>query len=199
MLKVGITGGIGSGKTTVCSLFELLNIPVYYADARAKQLMTSSVPLKAKIKGLLGKEAYYRNGRLNRSYVASKVFSNKKLLEDLNNIVHPAVGQDYLDWHNSQNNVPYTLKEAALLVENGSYKELDTLVVVTASRELRVERVMKRDDVTREQVLSRMENQLSQEDKIKVADYIVDNSGKESIISQVLEIHNNLLSLKEVD
>lgn len=195
MLKVGITGGIGTGKTTVCLIFELLGVPIYYADSRAKKLMTSYKTLKQEIKTLLGSEAYYRNGRLNRKYVAAQVFTNKDILEKLNKLVHPAVGEDYLIWLAQFEDKPYTIKEAALLVENGSYKELDYLIVVAADLDIRVKRVIQRDHVTEQHVLDRMRNQLKQEMKMKVADFIIDNSGKKSLISQVLDIHNKLIDL----
>lgn len=193
MLKVGITGGIGSGKTTVCKIFEQLGIPIYYADERAKRLMTFDKYLKSAIKQLLGPKAYYRNGRLDRKYVASIVFNDKSILEKLNKLVHPAVGKDAEKWHNNQD-APYTIKEAALLVENGSYKSLDRLIVVTAPEELRIKRVIARDGSNYESVSSRIRNQLPEKEKKKVADFIIDNSGEVSLIQQIYTIHHRLLS-----
>ena len=131
MYKVGITGGIASGKTTICKIFELLGVPVYYADDRAKQLMTASKVIKHQIITLFGTEAYFKNGRLNRKYIGSIAFNDPPILKKLNAIVHPAVIQDGHDWFEKLKDVPYALKEAALLIESGSYKTLDKTIVVT--------------------------------------------------------------------
>lgn len=192
MIKVGITGGIGSGKTTVCKLFEKMDIPVYYADIEAKKLMTSNKTLKRKIKELLGKDAYYRNGRLNRKYVASIVFNDKEKLQKLNSLVHPAVAEDGMKWFDLQK-TKYAIKEAALLVENASYKKLDYLIVVTAPVEMRIKRVVRRDKSDYNQVKLRIANQLPEIQKKKVADFIIDNSGDVSLISQVWKIHRKLM------
>ena len=192
MIKVGVTGGIGSGKTTVCKLFEKMDIPVYYADIEAKKLMNSDRQLKTKIKELLGKEAYYRNGRLNRKRVASIVFNDKEKLEKLNAIVHPAVEAHGKAWFGKQK-TKYAIKEAALLVENGSYKRLDYLIVVTAPVEMRIKRVVRRDKSSYNDVKLRIENQLPEIQKKKVADFIIDNSGEVSLVSQVWRIHRTLM------
>lgn len=191
MLRVGITGGIGSGKTTVCRIFESLNIPVYYADDRAKYLITHNEAVKSGIIDLLGEEAYI-DGVYNRKYVANIVFNDKEKLIALNSIVHPAVGMDVEEWFESQES-PYALQEAALLVENGSYLGLDRLISVSAPKDIRMERVMSRDDITEEQVNARFKSQLPQEEKDKVADYIIDNSGRYSLVMQVVDIHKALL------
>ena len=194
MIKVGITGGIGSGKTTVCKVFESIGVPVYYADKEAKRLMSFDSALKSKIKTLLGKEAYHRNGRLNRSYVASIVFKHPQKLEALNQLVHPAVGRDVSQWFDQLNGpFPYALYEAALLVENGSYKKLDALITVSAPLEERISRVMKRDKVSREAVEARINNQLPQEHKDEVADFVIQNFGNHSIVQQVWKVHQALL------
>ena len=192
MITVGVTGGIGSGKTTVCRLFEKMDIPVYYADIEAKKLMNSDRQLKRKIKELLGKDAYYRNGRLNRKKVASIVFNDKEKLEKLNAIVHPAVEAHGKAWFGKQK-TKYAIKEAALLVENGSYKRLDYLIVVTAPVEMRIKRVVRRDKSSYNDVKLRIENQLPEIQKKKVADFIIDNSGEVSLISQVWRIHRTLM------
>src|SRR5690606_19529926 len=156
-MKIGITGGIGAGKTTVCSLFESLGIPVYYADDRAKKLMITDKDLKESIKKLLSKDAYFKNGRPNRIYIASKVFSDIGLLERLNSLVHPAVHKDFDRFYmDKKDEVPYVLNEAALLVENGSFSRFAKLIVVTCPEEIRMERVMKRDGISREKVLERL-------------------------------------------
>ncbi len=193
MKTIGITGGIGSGKTTCCRLFEKRGIPVYYADTRAKNLMLTSRPLKKQIKELLGEEAYHRNGRPNRPYIASQIFSDKKLLKQMNAIVHPAVGRDVIGWVQAQK-APYVLYEAALLVENGSYKNFDKLLVVTCPKEERIRRVMKRDGVGKEAVLARMKNQLPEKKKVAVADMLIDNSGELDLEKQIQKIHENIIS-----
>jgi dephospho-CoA kinase len=195
-LKVGITGGIGSGKTTVCKIFEELGAPVYYADERAKALMTNNKALKNNILGLLGENAYFENGELNRPFIASVVFRDKAKLQQLNDLVHPAVREDGQAWHDSQT-APYTLKEAALLVENGSFRDLDALIVVTAPLEIRLQRVMQRDGADRETVEARMRNQLPEQEKLKHADFVVLNDGEHGLIEQVYGIHKNLLVMKK--
>ncbi len=193
MTIVGITGGIGSGKTTVCRIFEVLNIPVYDADKMAKHLMYTDVKLKAAIKKLLGTAAYHSNGRPNRAEIAKKIFSDKKLLEGINALVHPAVNKDAKAWSAKQNS-PYVLKEAALLVENNSYKKLDFLITVTAPEKMRIERVMKRDGVTLEMVKRRISNQLPESEKVKVSDFVIVNDGKHSLTQQVWDIHRKIVA-----
>ncbi len=192
MLKVGITGGIGSGKTLVCKLFETLGIPVYYADDRAKYLMTHNAELVAAIKASFGEEAYV-NGELNRAYLSEKVFNNPEALAQLNALVHPAVRKDTEQWQLQQADKPYTLREAALLFESGSYKALDKIIVVTAPKSLRIARVMKRDGFTAEQVEARMKNQLPEEEKVAKADFIINNDEQHPLIEQVMALHQKLL------
>ena len=192
MMKVGITGGIGSGKTTVCRIFESIGIPVYYSDHRAKLLMYKNVVLKAAIKALLGPDSYHKNGRPNRGNIAKKIFADKALLKGINELVHPAVREDHINWHQQQKS-PYTINEAALLVENGSYKDLDKLIVVTAPQQIRLARVLARDKTSEKAVLERMSNQLPESAKVAVANYVIDNSGDNSLIKQVWKTHNMLL------
>jgi dephospho-CoA kinase len=195
-LKIGITGGIGSGKTTVCRIFEALGIPVYYADSRAKWLMVNDRQLINSIKNLLGTRAYLPDGSLNRSYISQLVFNDQSLLSQLNALVHPAVAEDTLKWHNEQREVPYTLKEAALLFESGSHLHLDKIIAVTAPEPLRIQRVMQRDDVSEAQVRSRIDKQMPEAEKIARADYIIYNDGQQLIVPQVLEIHHLLCKMK---
>lgn len=192
--RIGITGGIGSGKTTVCRIFETLGIPVYYADVRAKSLMNEDEELRKEIVDLFGVQAYLKEGILDRQYLASIVFQDRSKLKALEGLVHPAVARDGKKWHEAQQGVPYTLKEAALLVENGSYKYFDKIIVVTAPEEVRIERVRARDKVEAEAVKVRMKAQLSQEEKVKAADFIIENDGEKSLIKQVLEVHKALLA-----
>lgn len=193
MLKAGITGGIGSGKTTVCKIFETLGIPVYYADDRAKWLMTHDPELVEAISNTFGKDAYLPEGQLNRAYLAKVVFGDDEKLAQLNALVHPAVFRDGYQWHSSQINVPYTLREAALLFESGSYRAIDKMIVVTAPLPVRVKRVMERDQVTEAAVMARIEKQWPEEEKVKRADFVIFNDGDRLLIPQVLEIHRSLL------
>jgi dephospho-CoA kinase len=192
MFIVGITGGIGSGKTTVCKIFEVFGIPVYYADERAKWLLNNDNLIKESVISLLGSDAY-SNGLLNRSFIANKVFNDSTLLEAYNNIIHPAVAEDTLIFSSKYLDKPYILKEAALLVETGSYLTLDKLILVTSSLQERINRVIQRDNVTEKEVLVRIKNQLPEEEKLKVADYIIVNDGNSSLIEQVKAIHQELL------
>ena len=193
MLHIGITGGIGSGKTTVCKIFETLGIPAYYADDRAKALMTNDLRLVATLKNTFGNEAYLSDGALNRSYLAATVFGNTEKLAQLNAIVHPAVIADGIAWQQAQTLVPYTLKEAALLIESGSYKNMDKIIVVVAPLELRVARVMHRDGATEAAVQARIAQQLSDAERQKYADFTIYNNGAQSLVEQVVAIHRALL------
>lgn len=195
-LRVGITGGIGSGKTTVCRIFESLGIPVYYADDWAKWLINNDKNLKKGIVEILGARAYTPEGAYNRPFVAKIVFENKDKLAALNALVHPAVECHSRDWHDEQAalGMPYTLKEAALMIESGSDQFLDFLIVVTAPEPLRVQRVMQRDGVSVEQVRARMANQIPEIEKVKLADFVVVNDGEQMLIPQVWQIHHSILA-----
>ncbi|CAN5274319.1 dephospho-CoA kinase [soil metagenome] len=194
MLLVGITGGIGSGKTTVCKIFEVLGIPVYYADDRAKYLMHHNLELVAALKEAFGEEIY-QNGMLDRALLSSKVFNNTGLLEKLNSLVHPAVAEDSINWQMEHLDAPYTMREAALLFEAGSYKALNKIVVVTAPKDVRIARVMARDAITTEQVEARINNQWPEEEKVSLADYVIFNDGVQEIIPQILAVHAELMEL----
>ena len=194
MQNIGITGGIGVGKTTICKIFETFGIPVYYADDRAKRLMTSSKSVKSQIKELFGKEAYFRNGRLNRDFIRKAIFSQNDKLKAMNAIVHPAVFQDAIEWI-SQQNAPYSLQEAALLVESGRYKSFDKLIVVTAPEKVKIERVKKRDRKSTKEVQTIINKQLPDQAKIDVADFIIYNDGEHLLIPQVQRIHEAILSI----
>jgi len=195
MLKIGITGGIGVGKSTVSQLFKTLGVPVYNSDERAKWLMNHDHDLKVKIKKLLGDNAYKNNEEVNREVIATKVFNDEALLNQLNELVHPAVKKDYLDWSTSILNNKYSLKESALLFETGMYKELDKNILVVAPLHLRIGRVMKRDGISQELVEQRIKNQLPEEEKIPLADFIIYNDESTSLIEQVLTIHQEISQL----
>lgn len=194
-LRVGITGGMGSGKTTVCKIFESLDIPVYYADDEAKWLINNDEELKKGILEIFGEEAYTPQGEYNRPFVAKIVFEDKEKLAALNALVHPAVERHSRAWHETWATAgkPYTLREAALMVESGSYKFLDLLIVVTAPEDLRIQRVMQRDGATEQEVRARMKSQLPEEEKVKLADFVIVNDGQRALIPQVWQIHQAIL------
>lgn len=190
--RIGITGGIGSGKTTACKIFELLDIPVYYADDRAKWLMQHDDRLIEQIKHGFGDAAYNKDGTLDRAYLAGIVFQDKSKLEQLNSIVHPAVRVDGLNWEAKHTATAYTLREAALLYESGIYKVLDHIITVTAPEEVRIERVMRRDSVDRAAVKARIDKQWPESKKVQLADFLIHNDGQQSLIQQVYHIHQQL-------
>ena len=193
-LKVGITGGIGAGKSMVSRIFKLLNIPVYDADSRARWLMNHDPGLRKGIIGLFGPEAFTDAG-LNRTYIAQQTFSDKTRLNQLNALVHPAVGTDYHTWEKNQKS-PYSLKEAALLYEAGSYQQLNLVIVVSAPEEIRIQRVLKRDPHrTKEDIEAIISKQWSQEKKEELADFIIYNDGGQLVIPQVLSIHEKIMAL----
>jgi dephospho-CoA kinase len=195
MLKIGITGNIGSGKTTVSKIFEVLEIPVFYADNAAKKVMVEDTILIDALKSSFGAEAYFKDGTLNRKHIASIVFNDETQLAKLNLIVHPAVFRAFDTWVGQVKNAPYVIKEAALLFESSSYKMCDYSVMVTAPLELRMQRVIQRDGLTRTGVENRNARQFSEEKKIQLANYVIRNDDTELVIPQVLELHRQFLSL----
>lgn len=194
MLKVGITGGIASGKTTVCYLFEkLYQIPIYFADARAKHIVEEDYQVKNNIIQLFGEEAFINN-HYNRKYIASKVFENKLLLQKLNHIVHPAVFSDANIFFNNHQHEKYILYESAILFESKSYLMMDKTIVVTAPLEVRIKRAMQRDQLSKEEVLKRIQNQLSDEEKIKRCDYLINNDNNTILENQISTIHQEIVN-----
>ncbi|MEZ7901292.1 MAG: dephospho-CoA kinase [Flavobacteriales bacterium] len=191
MKIIGITGGIGSGKSTIAKVFMSIGYPVYNSDTRAKELINSNEKLINSIKLSFGDDLYNSQG-LDRKKMASIVFNNPEKLELLNFIIHPTVGKDFEKWIDLQN-TSFILKEAAILFETGIYKSLHKTILVSAPQETRIERVIKRDNTNQEEVLSRMNNQWSEEKKTELADYVIDNSGNKLVIPQVLEIIKQIL------
>jgi dephospho-CoA kinase len=191
MLRVGITGGIGSGKSVVSRIFEVLGVPVYYADTEAKRLMNTDGELKTKLRAVFGEEVY-RDGMLNRSWLAARVFQHEEKLKLLNSIVHPAVIAHGLRWMASQS-YPYALKEAALVFESGSASELDYVIGVYAPQPLRLQRVMLRDKADRNDVLARMSKQINEEMKMKLCDFVIYNDEQQLVTPQVIQLHQKLL------
>lgn len=194
-MNIGITGNIGSGKTTVCRIFETLGIPIYFADTEAKKLMTDDPLVREQIKLLFGVKAYASDGALDRKYIGDIVFNNPQVLTRLNYIVHPAVKRHSAAWAKAQKKVPYTLKEAALLIESGNHEAADKIIVVTAPLEVRISRVMARDEVTREEVMARESKQMDESEKVALADYVINNDGNTSLVQQVYKIHQELMAL----
>lgn len=193
MITLGVTGGIGSGKTTVCRFLETLGIPVYYADDRAKWLMEHDNDCIARIKKAFGDKSYLSDGKLNRTYLAANVFNQEEKLQTINAIVHPAVATDFENWCAQHKNQTIIAKEAALLVETGSYKNLDKLLLVEAPIQLRIQRVLARDPHrTEEDVQHIIEKQMSDEDKRQYADFIIQNDDREELIAAVLDMLQEL-------
>ena len=187
MLRIGLTGGIGSGKTTVARIFETLGIPVYYADDAAKMLMNENKELKASIIQHFGNDSY-RNGELDRKYLASIVFNNNEKLELLNSLTHPVTITNAEEWMNRQT-TPYAIKEAALLFESGAAEKLDYVIGVYAPQHIRVKRVMDRDGVTINDVMKRISRQIDEEMKMKLCDFVITNNEQKMVMPQVLALH----------
>jgi dephospho-CoA kinase len=195
MLKVGITGNIGGGKTTVSKVFEVLGVPVFYADDAARQVMTEDEILISGLKEAFGEAAYFDDGSLNRKHIAGIVFNDKKELAKLNALVHPAVFRTFDRWATQIKDVPYVMKEAALLFESSSYQMCDKTIMVTAPLELRIKRVMQRDGFSHEEILARDAKQFTEEKKTALADFIIKNDDTELVIPQVLKLHEYFLSI----
>ncbi|MBT1685287.1 dephospho-CoA kinase [Dawidia soli] len=192
-LQIGITGGIGSGKTLVTKIFACLGIPVYDADSHAKELMTTDGILISQIKKEFGDLSYLTDGTLNRKYLGEVVFNQQEKLDILNSLVHPRVRQDFAQWTDRYREKPYVIREAALLFETGVYRLLDRTIVVYAPEDVRIRRVMKRDNRPEAQVRAIIRKQLSEEEKKALADDIIYNDDSILVIPQVLELHHRLL------
>lgn len=189
-LQIGITGGIGTGKSLICKIFQVLGVPAYDADSRAKKLMTTDGILIGQIQKEFGTLSYDARGVLNREYLSATVFNDEAKLRKLNELVHPRVGEDYKRWVAVQGNVKYVLKEAALLFESGSYQVLDKVIVVTAPETLRIQRVLSRDPHRSiQQIREIIRSQMKEDEKVKRADYVIVNDEATLLIPQVLQLH----------
>lgn len=191
MKIVGLTGGIGSGKTTVANMFRALGISIYIADEEAKKLMASSKIIKRKLISLFGEKVYV-NDALNKPYIADTIFKNRLLLEKMNAIIHPRVASHFKKWLLKQKS-PYVIKEAAILFENESYKQCDLIITVTAPKELKIKRLLSRDNMTLERIEAIMNNQWNDEKKIKLSDYVIVNTELENTRQQVENIHQQII------
>lgn len=192
MKIIGLTGGIGSGKTTVAYMFKDLGIPIYIADEEAKRLLVRSKVIRRKLIALFGEKVYLKNGEINKKSISDKIFKNSNYLEKMNAIVHPKVAQHFKRWIKKQD-APFVLKESAILFESGAYKECDKIITVTASEDIRVNRVLKRDHTTKKKVKAIIDKQLSEEYKIKNADYVIHNNTLEETLQAVKKIYADLI------
>ena len=193
MLRVGLTGGIGSGKSTVAKIFEVLGIPVYYADEAARHIMNTDQELRKSIINEFGNESYIKD-QLNRSYIASLVFNDTKKLDLLNSLTHPATIRDADRWMQQQTS-PYVIKEAALIFESGSAENLDYIIGVYTPLPLRIKRIMDRDHITKEEVMQRINRQIDEDIKMRLCDKIIINDEQQLITTQVLPLHEQFLSM----
>lgn len=192
MLKIGLTGGIGSGKTTVATIFNSFGVPIYNSDVRAKYIMNSNIELIDSIKKLLGEESYI-DGQLNRSYISKKVFTAPSLLQQLNKLVHPKVAKDFNEWCSKYNDEPFVIKEAAILIESKAYLTLDKVIVVNAPKDIRIQRILKRDNSNLDAVKARINNQITEEERNKYSDFVINNGGEASLILQVKKVIKELI------
>ena len=190
---IGITGGIGSGKSLICKIFSTMNIPIYDADSRAKYLINNDLSLKNSIKTLLGKNAYLPTGKYNRKWVASQVFNNPDLLKQLNSLVHPYVHKDSHDWVKKYSKSPFLIYEAALMKAAGDNNMFDKVIVVNAPINLRIQRIQVRDKRSEQEIKDIIARQISDEERLKIADYVIENDDKEPVLKQVLELYEILV------
>ena len=195
MLKVGLTGGIGSGKTIVAQIFNAIDIPVFCADAEAKKAYADS-RVREQIINIFGAEIYINHQTINRQLLASKIFADKSLLIKVNNIIHPLVHQQFTEWLTLQKS-PYIIHEAAILIESGFYKMMDKIIIVNAMQDLRIARIMARDKQSPEKIMQRIKNQMSDEERNKYADFIINNNENIPLLPQILEINNKLKDLEK--
>ena len=193
MMKIGVTGGIGSGKSVVCRIFSTIGIPVYDSDTRAKELMEQDAGVVSAIKQLFGEDAY-DDGKLNRSYISSRVFNDNTLLASLNQVVHPAVAKDFIQWTQKHPEAPFVIKEAAIMFESGANTQVDKIINITAPEDLRIRRIIARDGRSEEQIKKIISKQLSDEERNQLSDYVIVNDDKHMVLPQVLQIRESILA-----
>ena len=190
MLKVGITGGIGSGKTIICEIFKHLNIPIYNADIEAKKILINNSIVRNELIKNFGENIYLNSLEINKEFLANIIFNDKTALKKINSIVHPAVWQNFLYFMQNKTSYNYVILEAAILIESGFYKNMDYVVSVTAPEDIRVQRVMKRDNVSKKIIMQRINNQILEEERTKFSDFTIINDDKQLVLPQVLDLHN---------
>ena len=195
MIKIGLTGGIGSGKTTVAKIFENLGVPVYYSDYWAKKLSNTNTEIIDGLKQEFGEKIYSKNKTLNKTLLSKIIFNDKSQLEKVNNIIHPIVRNHFDNWANEhkKTNQKYIIKEAAILFESGAYKQVDKIITVFTELNLRIERLQKRDNITKSKILKKIAAQMPEEEKIKLSNYIIYNNKNDLLLPQVLKIHETLV------
>lgn len=200
MLRIGITGGLGSGKSTASAIFEMLDVPVYYADVEAKRLMSEDIGLRKAITEKFGEKSF-RDGQLDRSYLSGIVFNDPVKLAELNQLVHPVTIEDSEKWMQQKQaeGFPYVIKEAALIFESGSVKQLDHVIGVESPLALRIQRVIERDGLSEKQVMERINRQMDEEEKMKKCDFILINDEKHLLVPQVVKLHQKILALSSGD
>jgi len=191
MLKVGLTGGIGTGKSIAGKVFSLMGIPVYISDLEAKRLMNENLIIREQLIAKFGKSVYLQNKQLNRKYLADIIFNQPDALKEVNAIVHPVVREDFAKWCEASNQAPYVIQESAILFDTGLYKNFDKIICITAQEEIRISRVMKRDKVSEKSVKERIKNQISETVKVEKSDYVIYNNS-ELIIPQIINIDADL-------
>lgn len=196
MLRIGITGGIGSGKTTVCRIFEKLGVPVYYSDREAEILINTDPSIKRQLQKYFGKEIYSNRG-LDKPKMRKAVFGNKEALKQLNAVVHPLVIQHFDNWAQQHHTAPYVIKEAALLFESGSHKQLDAVIMVSAPKVQRIQRILKRDKRKLAEIEKIISGQWPESKKRKLSQYQISNSNKDLITPQILELDHHLRKVKK--
>ena len=194
MKKIGITGGIGSGKTTVCEIFKLLGVPVFHADAEAKYLQNNDLQIREKLTKLFDKHIYSHDGMLDRKKLAGIIFSDSAALANVNSIIHPAVRQSFLKWADNHKDAPYILYEAAILLESGFASDFDRNILILADEKVRIKRVIRRDHTSAELVKQRINNQMSDDQKIKMVDFIIENNNEKLLFPQIIELNKLIIS-----
>jgi dephospho-CoA kinase len=194
MKRIGITGGIGCGKSIVCKVFEIMGVPVFYADDEAKKLYYTD-EVKKELIEKYGDEIYLSAQQLNKEKLAAIIFNNPDELKFVNSLIHPLVAKVYAQWCDKHKHIAYTLKEAAILFESGAYKEMDKVIVVSAPKEIRIKRIMKRDNINSHQIEERMKNQWTEAERIAKADFVIVNDDKQFVIPQITGVHNKMINL----
>ncbi len=194
MLKVGITGGIGSGKSFICKFFKLLDIPIFEADKEAARLIKTSTIIRKEFQKLFGENIYLPNGDLNKTKLAEIIFNSDTDRQKVNSIVHPVVIEEFIKWTTNYSHQPYVLEEAALIFESNAHKNLDCVITVKSPINLRLERIKKRDGIGEEEIFARIRAQLSEDELISRSDFIINNDPENYIINDILIIHNELIA-----